>query len=173
MAQEFGSSLKDQGWVQTITAQFKSGAHPGAPIFVLVHQNMAVNDMNVAGECGSGDLHEKNVCCCSQSQCYCRSFPDILCACKKGGPILPQQFPIKLLQISRKSIGEVVPVFVQCESGHPTEPLLLGDRPLVPRESLQTTPQSTGTTCAHVAPPLLVYVLLFIASKVERNNSQI
>lgn len=29
----------------------------GVPIFVPVHQNMALNDRNVAGECGSGDLH--------------------------------------------------------------------------------------------------------------------
>lgn len=66
MAQEFGSCLRDQGWVQTFTAQFKPGAHPGVPIFVPVHQNMAVNDMNVAGECGSRDLHEN-----------CAAFPNL------------------------------------------------------------------------------------------------
>lgn len=57
----------------------------------------------------------------------------------------------------------MVPVFVQCESGHLTELLVLGERLLVHRELLQTTPQSTGTTCVHVAPPFQACVLLFPA----------
>lgn len=162
-AQEVWSCLKDRSWVQTLTTPFKFGAHP--LLTWNMYQNFSVNNINVVEWWWSGDLRYNcvaipNLSDSADFQCADFQIVHLFRYCLS----LEKRWSTSLIVISKENIthcqkkhrwDSTCLCAIWAYTSHRGPGLVLGGRLLVHWESLQTTPSSTGTTCARVAPSTL------------------